>query len=247
MKRSDLENDFNAANQGHALVLKNLVRAADLIKRFKQVAVVQTNEPRRTFSLKNHLNKIKATLQPKLKESQIQVTITCEDITLFSYPDVFSQIITNLVMNSIQHGFSAEAGEVTKEKQITIEATTTHTPNSSIDMNPPHNSPVEKGRGCVSPLERGQGSVGNELILRYSDNGKGIPADIINKIFEPFFTTSRQSGSTGLGLHIVYNLVTHKLNGTIRCQSIVGTGTTFTETFMLTKVNNSTLSTIGGS
>ena len=132
------------------------------------------------------------------------------------------------VVNSIQHGFSAEAGEVTKEKQITIEATTTHTPNSSIDMNPPHNSPVEKGRGCVSPLERGQGSVGNELILRYSDNGKGIPADIINKIFEPFFTTSRQSGSTGLGLHIVYNLVTHKLNGTIRCQSIVGTGTTFT-------------------
>jgi predicted ATPase/signal transduction histidine kinase/tRNA A-37 threonylcarbamoyl transferase component Bud32 len=247
MKRSDLENYFNAANQGHALVIKNLARAADLIKRFKQVAVVQPDEQRRTFSLKNHLNKIKATLQPKLKESQIQMTITCEDITLFSYPNVFSQIITNLVMNSIQHGFSAEAGEVTTEKQITIEATTTHTPDPSIEVNPPHNASLERGRGNVSPLEKGRGSVGNELILRYSDNGKGIPADIINKIFEPFFTTSRQSGSTGLGLHIVYNLVTHKLNGTIRCQSIVGTGTTFTDTFMLTKVNNSTLSTIGGS
>lgn len=65
------------------------------------------------------------------------------------------------------------------------------------------------------------------LILRYSDNGKGIPADIINRIFEPFFTTNRQGGGSGLGLHIVYNLVTQKLKGTIRCESIVEQGTTF--------------------
>ena len=48
-----------------------------------------------------------------------------------------------------------------------------------------------------------------ELILR--DDGKGIPADVLPKIFDPFFTTRRGSGGTGLGLHIVHNLVTGRL------------------------------------
>jgi len=64
--------------------------------------------------------------------------------------------------------------------------------------------------------------------LRYSDNGLGNPNEVIDKIFEQFFTTNRQSGGSGLGLHIVYNLVTHKLNGTIHCESVIGEGTTFT-------------------
>jgi len=47
------------------------------------------------------------------------------------------------------------------------------------------------------------------------------------RIFEPFFTTRRGKGGTGLGLHIVYNLVTQLLRGTIECQSSVGRGSTF--------------------
>lgn len=65
------------------------------------------------------------------------------------------------------------------------------------------------------------------LILDYSDNGKGIPAKVIEHIFEPFFTTNRQQGGSGLGLHIVYNLVTHKLNGNISCDSSEGNGVNF--------------------
>ena len=41
----------------------------------------------------------------------------------------------------------------------------------------------------------------------------------LNKIFEPFFTTKRGQGGSGLGLHIVYNLVVQKLGGTIQCRS----------------------------
>ena len=66
-----------------------------------------------------------------------------------------------------------------------------------------------------------------ELILRYSDDGRGIPVDIVSKVFDPFFTTNRQGGGSGLGMHIVYNLVTHQLNGLIQCKSIVEEGTTF--------------------
>lgn len=49
----------------------------------------------------------------------------------------------------------------------------------------------------------------------------------LSKIFDPFFTTKRGQGGSGLGLHIIYNLVTQKLGGAIRCESEVGTGTRF--------------------
>jgi signal transduction histidine kinase len=65
------------------------------------------------------------------------------------------------------------------------------------------------------------------LIVEYSDDGCGIPIENREKIFEPFFTTARAQGGTGLGLHIIFNLVTQKLQGNISVQSEVGVGTTF--------------------
>ncbi len=63
--------------------------------------------------------------------------------------------------------------------------------------------------------------------IEYTDDGVGIPPENLNHIFEPFFTTARDHGGTGLGLHIVYNLVTQKMGGTIACESTVGVGTKF--------------------
>jgi signal transduction histidine kinase len=65
------------------------------------------------------------------------------------------------------------------------------------------------------------------LRFEYADDGRGIPKEHLGKIFDPFFTTKRGQGGSGLGLHIIYNLVTQKLGGTIRCQSEVGRGTRF--------------------
>lgn len=62
----------------------------------------------------------------------------------------------------------------------------------------------------------------------FSDDGKGIPPENLTKVFDPFFTTGRSSGNTGLGLHIVYNLVTSRLQGHINLYSKVGRGTRFT-------------------
>ncbi len=68
---------------------------------------------------------------------------------------------------------------------------------------------------------------GTTLRLVVQDHGRGIaPADRV-KIFDPFFTTRRAEGSTGLGLHIVYNLVTSTLGGRIECESDPGHGTRF--------------------
>lgn len=63
--------------------------------------------------------------------------------------------------------------------------------------------------------------------LIYSDNGCGISPEKQRKIFEPFYTTARDRGGTGLGLHIVYNLVTQSFCGNIKVDSKVGEGTKF--------------------
>ena len=113
------------------------------------------------------------------------------DVTLNSYPGVFSQIINNLVMNSITHAF-----EETSTKEIWV--------NASVN----------------AELET--------LTITYQDNGSGMDKNTQAKIFEPFFTTKRGKGGSGLGMHIVFNLVTHKLKGGIAIDSQLNQGTTIT-------------------
>ena len=64
--------------------------------------------------------------------------------------------------------------------------------------------------------------------LVFRDDGRGIPPEHLPRIFDPFFTTGRERGGTGLGLHIVYNLVTAGLQGSIDVESTPGQGTAFT-------------------
>jgi signal transduction histidine kinase len=79
-------------------------------------------------------------------------------------------------------------------------------------------------RGRLSLVVRAQE---DQVELRFSDDGRGIPPDLQARIFEPFFTTARGRGSTGLGLHIVFNLVTQRLKGRIAVESSPDGGTTF--------------------
>lgn len=67
----------------------------------------------------------------------------------------------------------------------------------------------------------------DELHLSYHDNGIGIEPKTLAHIFEPFFTTKRGTGGTGLGLHIVYNLIHSTLNGKVSVTSRNPIGTTF--------------------
>lgn len=81
----------------------------------------------------------------------------------------------------------------------------------------------QAGRISIN-ISQGEG----RLHLVFSDDGKGIAPEHLDKIFEPFYTTKRGRGGTGLGLHILYNIVTQRLAGTVRCESLPGQGTTFT-------------------
>ena len=63
-----------------------------------------------------------------------------------------------------------------------------------------------------------------QLQLQFSDNGCGMNATDLARLFDPFFTTKRHQGGTGLGTHIVYNLVTVRLKGRIEVSSTPGQG-----------------------
>lgn len=63
--------------------------------------------------------------------------------------------------------------------------------------------------------------------IYYRDDGQGISGEHLARIYEPFYTTKRNKGATGLGLHIVYNLVTNGLKGKLSCHSEPGQGVEF--------------------
>lgn len=71
-------------------------------------------------------------------------------------------------------------------------------------------------------------SVDDQIELIFADNGQGVSPAHIDRLFDPFFTTNRAQGGSGLGLHIVYNLVTQSLGGSVRVRSTPGEGTCFT-------------------
>lgn len=171
------------------LILSNLRRAGQLIKSFKQVAVDQSSEQAREIDLKTYLEEVLVSLGPALKKTPHTVSIKCpENLRIYTYPGAISQIVVNLVMNSLIHAFEGiEHGEIRIE--------------------------------CESYDE--------EWLLLYRDNGIGMSEDVRLRVFDPFFTTKRGQGGSGLGLHVVYNLVTQLLRGSLDCISAPGKGVEF--------------------
>ena len=189
MKRSDLTQFLDDSREGTEMVLVNLNRASELIRSFKMVAADQISEHRRVFNVRGYIDEVLLSLRPKLKKTRHRIEVLCDGgLAIESYPGAFSQILTNLIINSLTHGFDPEQAGTIRIEVRRLDGT---------------------------------------LELRYADNGKGMPAEIRDRIFEPFFTTARSQGSTGLGLHIVFNIVTRTLGGAIVCESEPGQGTSF--------------------
>ena len=190
LSRSFLNTFTNNLDESSNLLLNNLKRASELIGSFKQVAVDQSSESCYNFNVKNNLEQVLSSLHHKIKRSPCEVEVDCDpELENYSYPGSFTQIYSNLILNSINHAFDDWDGE--RKIQIAIK-------------------------------------VENQFLkIDYSDTGRGIEPEILAKIFDPFVTSKRGKGGSGLGTHIIYNLVTQMFNGTITCKSELDKGAHF--------------------
>jgi signal transduction histidine kinase len=188
MTQDTLNGFFDVVDQSLRIMTTNTQRAASLVRSFKQVAVDQSSDNIRHFNLGKYVSEILLSLQPKLKGRPIKVQVDCPpELEMDSFPGAVSQIVTNMVVNSLVHGFERD-----QPGHITIRARL----DEEDDM----------------------------VAFEYGDDGAGMDADTLAKLFDPFFTTKRGSGGSGLGGHILYNLVTGALGGSLRVESSPGKG-----------------------
>jgi len=106
ISRKEFKGFLESAYDTAKLIQKNLERTAALVQSFKQVSADQASEQQRVFALKEYLNDILLSLRPKFREKNITFKIECDDkLQLNSFPGIYAQIFTNLLLNSLQHGF----------------------------------------------------------------------------------------------------------------------------------------------
>lgn len=97
---------LDAMEEGSDIAWRNLERAAELIRSFKQVAVDQSSEDQRRFNLFDYCDEVINSLKPQLRRTRHQALLSGDrDIELLGRPGQFAQLLTNLVMNSLNHGF----------------------------------------------------------------------------------------------------------------------------------------------
>lgn len=179
--KQTIEKFIANANQSTELLTSNLQRASDLITSFKHVAVDQTSDKIRLINVAKYIDEIIQSLHPKLKQTNHSISVQCDDrLEIYSHPGAIAQIIINLVINSLLHGFEhINRGEINIEIHFSQQ----------------------------------------KLHIHYKDNGHGLSAQGLENLFVPFYTTKADKGGTGLGTHIISNLVIDTLNGTIEASS----------------------------
>jgi PAS domain S-box-containing protein len=187
LRRSSL-NEFVASNADAAQQLvANLNRAAELVQSFKQVAADRNYSDQREFDLADLTEQVVMSLKPGLRKQKVSLSVDCAPgLMMNSYPGPYGQVLTNLFLNAVAHGFADGSGNVT----ITARPAGEH-----------------------------------HVRIVFADDGRGMTPEVRRRAFDPFFTTRRDQGGTGLGLHIVYSIVTTRLGGRIALYSEPGQGT----------------------
>lgn len=180
-------------NQHNQQLQANLEQMAALIKAFRLIAIDPRSLCPEPIKLQRLLLRLEQIFSAQLQQQQIQLLVDCDpQLEISSYPNIWKQLFTQLINNSLQHGFTGS-------------------------------TPAERTRQIRISIERNA----EQLHIHYSDNGQGIPEQILPRIFEPFVATQSEHGGSGLGAHVVYRLVTQLLHGSIHCDSRRGQGVTF--------------------
>jgi two-component system NtrC family sensor kinase len=114
--KKDLETYLDDIEESVQLLRMNLNRAVDLMKSFKEVSADQTSGENRIFDLTAYAQSVATSLRHEIKLKKVNVNIEGEQLHIESSPGFFSQIFTNLIINSCRHGFS----DASSNNQVTI-------------------------------------------------------------------------------------------------------------------------------
>ncbi|EDN71459.1 periplasmic sensor signal transduction histidine kinase [Beggiatoa sp. PS] len=116
----DLISALDSINQMAELTLSNLRRASSLVGSFKRTAIDQSSDDIRQFQVKRALEDVINTLHNQFKKTAIDIQVDCSnDLVISSFPGALDQILTNLMMNSLIHGF--EEGKNTGHIRIVVQ------------------------------------------------------------------------------------------------------------------------------
>jgi sensor domain CHASE-containing protein len=122
LRRADMEDFLGTARQVSEITARNLTRAAQLIESFKQVAVDQASDVRRTLDLRSWLGDVRVSLAPRLTRTGHDLTIHCPDgVIMDTRPGVLFQVLTQLVISAIDT-VVAPGEHTTLRLSVTVEA-----------------------------------------------------------------------------------------------------------------------------
>lgn len=115
LRRSTLEELARDTRRGQDILQRNVQKAADLVRDFKQVAIDQTADLRRDFELAKVVEDVLVMVEPSFKHTPYTIdTDLCRGVMMNSYPGALGQVLTNLLMNALLHAFEGlDHGRVT--------------------------------------------------------------------------------------------------------------------------------------
>ena len=127
LSKSALDHFIETISEADEILIKNLDRAALLVRNFKKISVDQSSEEIRNFELNDYLQEVISTFKSELKHRPIELKLELdtEPINMHSYPGAISQIVVNMLQNSLLHGFDYE-----QEGEISLR--TEHKENSAL-------------------------------------------------------------------------------------------------------------------
>ncbi|MFV3127975.1 two-component regulator propeller domain-containing protein [Niveispirillum sp. KHB5.9] len=189
LTRTALSDFLATGREAMGVLQANLQRAARLVQSFKQVSAEEYAGPRQRQRLSTLVAEAVAPLQPRLREKQVTFHLEgMRELTALVQPGAMVNVLTNLMLNALQHSWPQGGGGT-----LTV---------------------------TLSAIE-------DTAVITIADDGVGMDDNVRAKAFDPFFTTTRDHGGTGLGLHIVHNLVAGPLSGSISLESAPGLGSRF--------------------
>lgn len=154
---------------------------------------------------------------------QVSVDRTTDPLRKIRFQDFLDEVLVSL-NPMIRRSGSVTRSEVPSDLELTTYPGTLSQILINLLTNALFHAFPEEKTGTMTITAE---PMGEQLVLRFRDDGVGIPEEVRNKVFMPFYTTRKESGGSGLGLFIVQNLVTNRLRGTIECREAEGGGTEF--------------------